>query len=121
MIYHWCPEADWEASTHEYRPAGFEREGFVHCSFLHQVEETASRHDPGRGDLVLLCIDARGLPVVTEDCYQTGQEYPHVYSAVPTAAVRRVVPFPPEPDGSFRLPPGIPPPVSDTGRVPGAG
>lgn len=104
MIYHWCPAEDWHASTGEYAPPTFPTDGFVHCSFLHQVEQTATRHDRGRTDLVLLCIDDTDLEVVTEDLYRVGEEYPHVYQPIHRRAVVDVIPFPPEPDGSFRLP-----------------
>lgn len=108
MIYHWCREADWLSADDEYRPHDYEREGFVHCSFHHQVESTASRHDRGRDDLVLLCIDETGLEVVVEDCYEAGEEYPHVYGPIPGASVVRVLRFRPSPDGTFRLPPDTP-------------
>lgn len=106
MIYHWCPEADWRSASDEYRPRDFQRDGFVHCSFHHQVETTASRHDRGRDDLVLLCIDEAGLEVVAEDCYETGEKYPHVYGPIPLTSVVRVLAFPPRADGTFRIPPG---------------
>lgn len=108
MIYHWCPASDWEFATEEYRPREYARDGFVHCSFHHQVEATASRLDAGRHDLVLLCIDDSDLSVVTEDCYETGEEYPHAYGPIPVASVVRVLPFPPRRDGTFRLPPDTP-------------
>lgn len=108
MIYHWCPRSDWEAVAGEYRPADLAVEGFVHCSYRHQVETTASRLVSGRGDLVLLCIDETDLPVVAEDCYESGQDYPHVYGPIPVASVAGAVPFPPEPDGSFRFPADLP-------------
>ena len=108
MIYHWCPEADWRSAADQYRPRDFERDGFVHSSFHHQVEATASRHDRGRDDLVLLCIDETGLPMVAEDCYETGQKYPHVYGPIPVTSVVRILTLSPRPDGTFRLPPGTP-------------
>lgn len=108
MIYHWCPVSVWEASTHTYTPPGFADDGFVHCSYLHQVERTASAHLPGRDGLVLLCIREQGLPVVVEDSHQTGEEYPHVYEPIPLDSVVDVLAFPPEADGSFRLPAGVP-------------
>jgi len=108
MIFHWCPISEWESSTTIYAPTGLGAEGFIHCSFLDQVEKTASVIDQGREDLVLLCIDGRGLPVKVEDCYEIGERYPHIYGPVPVASVVAVVPFPPGPDGLFTLPPGIP-------------
>lgn len=108
MIYHWCPKTDWEAAGDEYRPATFDADGFVHCSFRHQVERTATDLDRGREGLVLLCIDDLGLPVTVEDCYEAGDEFPHVYGPIPIDSVVAVLPFPPQPDGSFLLPNGVP-------------
>jgi uncharacterized protein (DUF952 family) len=106
MIYHWCPEADWKDADAVYLAAGFDGEGFTHCSFRDQIEATATDFDRGHTDLVLLCIEEEGLPVVTEDSYQSGQAFPHVYGSIPVGSVVRVLPFPPEEDGSFRLPDG---------------
>lgn len=108
MIYHWCPEEDWQAATAEYAPPGLAVEGFIHCSFFHQVEKTATNLDNGRDDLVLLCVDDSELAVVVEDCYETGQGFPHVYGPIPVETVKRVLPFPPNSDGSFTLPPDTP-------------
>lgn len=38
----------------EYRPGGFAREGFIHCSHRGQVVPVANRLFHGRTDLVLL-------------------------------------------------------------------
>jgi uncharacterized protein (DUF952 family) len=107
MIYHWCPAADWEGAGDLYLPAGFEEDGFTHCSFREQIEATAAVFDRGRTDLVLLCIEEEGLPVVTEDSYQSGQAFPHVYGPIPVGSIVRVLPFPPEEDGSFLVPEGV--------------
>ena len=106
MIYHWCPQGDWEAAQVGYTAGSLETEGFIHCSFRDQVERTATGVDRGREGLVLLCIDEGGLPVRAEDCYELGEEYPHVYGPIPTTSVMAVIPFPPNDDGSFSLPEG---------------
>ena len=108
MIYHWCPEADWQAAGDDYVPAGFAADGFAHCSFLDQIAATATALYRGTKDLVLLCIDEAGLPVLVEDCYDAGEAFPHVYGPIPRSSVRAVVPFPCEPDGTFVVPVGIP-------------
>jgi uncharacterized protein (DUF952 family) len=45
--------------------------------------------------------------VVDEDCYELGEEFPHIYAPIPVASVIAVLPFPSEPDGTFRLPNGL--------------
>ncbi len=107
MIYHWCPDAEWRAAGDAYLPAAYDTDGFVHCSFLDQITATATALYRGVTDLVLLCVDDDGLPVVVEDCYESGVAYPHVYGSIPRASVRAVVPFPCRPDGTFALPEGI--------------
>ena len=81
--------------------AGLAEEGFIHCSFAHQVATVATALYRGQTDLVILTIDERGLPVVVEDCYESGDEFPHIYGPIPRAAVVEVRPFPPNPDGTF--------------------
>lgn len=107
-IYHWCPKPDWERAGSEYAAPDLATDGFIHCSYRDQIEETATAVDRGRDDLVLLCIDETGLPIRVEDCYDTGEPYPHVYGAIPVQSITAVEPFPPSPDGSFTLPPNIP-------------
>lgn len=107
MIFHWCSAAAWQAAAGEYRDPSLETEGFIHCSYAHQVARTATAVDRGRTDLVLLCIDEIGLPVTAEDCYELGEKYPHIYGPLPVESVLRVLPFPPLPDGSFVLPAGL--------------
>lgn len=107
-IYHWCPAEAWETSDDEYRAPSLDEEGFIHFSYQQQVARTATALDRGRTGLVLLSVDAATLEVVDEDFYEIGESYPHVYGPIPKAAVTGVVPFPPQADGSFRLPSGLP-------------
>jgi uncharacterized protein (DUF952 family) len=110
VIYHWCPSRDWSANDQAYRAESLTEEGFIHFSFRAQVERTATDLNQGDSGLVLLCVDETGLPVVIEDSYGIGEEFPHLYAALPAFAVVAAVPFPCEPDGSFRFPPGAPEP-----------
>lgn len=104
MIYHWCPSEDWESTGDVYTTHTLEMEGFIHFSTRDQVERTATSLDRGRRGLVLLSVDESGLEVFYEDCYEVGEEFPHVYQPVPRESVVAVTPFPPESDGSFRFP-----------------
>ncbi|HVU73575.1 MAG TPA: DUF952 domain-containing protein [Mycobacteriales bacterium] len=63
--------------------------GYIHCSFLDQVEGVAARHYGAiEGDLVLLEIegDALGDLLKVEPAGHHG-DYPHVYGPVPVTAV----------------------------------
>lgn len=108
MIYHWCPREHWDGAGDVFVSTGLDEEGFIHFSFRHQVSATASKTDRGREGLVLLCVDENRLEVVTEDLYEIGELYPHVHGPIPRSSVVGVIPFPPEPDGSFKLPLDLP-------------
>ena len=99
-------DADAACARGVYEPAGFGREGFVHCSYAHQVLATATRLFSGRPDLVLLEIDPARLTcrVVAENLEGGAELYPHVYGVIPFTAVSAVHPFPLRPDGTFSLP-----------------
>ena len=111
MILHITTQAAWETAvaSGEYRDASLETEGFIHCSTAAQVLGPANEFYRGQAGLVLLGIDPALLdaPLVYEDCYETGQAFPHIYGPLPVTAVTQVFPFPPNPDGSFSLPSGL--------------
>lgn len=110
MLYHIVSRGELEAAraSGSYAPAAFAREGFVHCSHLHQLMATAHRIFAGRRDLVVLEIDqaALGCRVVDENL-EGGQElYPHVYGSIPFEAIRRVLDLRWDGDG-FVAPTGL--------------
>jgi uncharacterized protein (DUF952 family) len=67
----------------EYRPASLATEGFVHCSFAHQVAGTANLLFRGVDGLVVVELDPLRFEVVVEDSYASGTAFPHLYAAVP--------------------------------------
>jgi uncharacterized protein (DUF952 family) len=96
-LYHLATEPEWatyrEAGSIE--PPSLAAEGFVHCSYGHQVPGTVERHFPGATDLLALEVDPVALghaALVEEDSYGSGQAFPHVYGPIPAAAVVAVVP-----------------------------
>jgi uncharacterized protein (DUF952 family) len=108
-LYHITREADWAAAQAAgmYRAASLETEGFIHCSLEQQVERTAARFYRGQQGLVLLVIDPAQL--ASELRYEEGEPgemFPHIYGPLNLGAVTAVLPFPPETDGTFRLPVG---------------
>ncbi len=106
-ILHICDAAAWAGTDGElYETASLADEGFIHCSTRDQVLTPANSLFRGRQGLILLVIDERRVtaPVVYEDCYTSGIEFPHIYGALNIDAVLRVVEFPSRPDGAFALP-----------------
>jgi len=104
-IFHITSDAEWQVAQvfGQYRPKRFAEEGFIHCSYAHQVKSVADRLFKGGSDLVLLQIDPSRLScrIVDENLEGGEQLFPHVYGALPIGAVSMVHPFPCEADGSF--------------------
>ena len=95
-LFHLATPGEWAAAqaVGEIRPASLDTEGFVHCSWGHQVAGTVAKHFDGVTDLLALRLDADRLgdvDLVEEDTHGSGQAFPHVYGAVPVDAVTQVV------------------------------
>jgi uncharacterized protein (DUF952 family) len=94
-IFHLTLPEHWEqaqrdgAITMSSRDVTLADEGFVHCSFGEQLAMTAARIFGDLDEIVVLRIDPDLLasPVVVEDLYGSGQEFPHVYGPIEVAAV----------------------------------
>lgn len=106
LILHIVPAVDWGKVKDNYSAPSLEREGFIHCSLPAQVIRPANALFRGQANLLLLCLDVRKLKpdVIYEDCYEAGEEFPHVYGPINLSAVIEVVPFPTEANGEFLLP-----------------
>ncbi len=91
-LYHLATEADWARYQQQgtIDPPSLVSEGFVHCSWGHQVPGTVDKHFAQVAGLLALRLDAAALgPVelVEEDSYGSGQAFPHAYGAIPAGAV----------------------------------
>ena len=86
-----------------YVPAAFDREGFIHCSYAHQVVAVANRIFRGRTDLVLLEIDRARLNcrVVDENLEGGAELFPHIYGQLRMDAVIAIREFPCDDEGRF--------------------
>lgn len=91
-LYHLASSVEWA----DYQldgsivPTSLDTEGFIHCSWGHQVEGTVAKHFAGATDLLALQIDPDGLGdvrLVEEDSYGSGQTFPHAFGPIPVAAV----------------------------------
>ena len=102
MIYHLLLQREWQEALNRglYQPASLAVEGFVHCSTLEQVAETARRFFAGQAGLVLLHIDESRLtarlewesPANPHDP-RANQRFPHVYGPINLEAVVEVRKF----------------------------
>jgi uncharacterized protein (DUF952 family) len=108
MILHIVKQSEWEkaAASGVYHADSLETEGFTHRSTPEQILKPANERFFGQEGLALLCIDPAKVaaPIVYEDCYESGQEFPHIYGTLDVAAVTAVLPFLPGEDGRFVLP-----------------
>lgn len=109
-LVHICSAADWAAASvaGQLRPPSLDDVGFVHLSAPDQVHLPANRLYAGRNDLVLLYLEPKLLdaPVRWEPGVPSDPEsmmFPHLYGPLPTAAVSRVMPYRPGPDGRFAV------------------
>ena len=107
-IYKICERAEWQAAERAgiYRGAVLDlRDGFIHFSTAAQVAETAAKHFAGRADLVVVAVDAAALgePLQWEPS-RGGALCPHLYGALPLAAVQWARALPDEVDGRRAFP-----------------
>jgi len=95
-LFHVALASDWHAAraAGEYRISTLGRtlegEGFIHCSYVGQVEHTANAfYREVTEPLVLLTIDPARLDadVVAENAGGGIELFPHVYGPIPTGAV----------------------------------
>lgn len=97
-IYKICDSALWREAERAGVFAGApvdHADGFIHFSTAAQVAETAARHFAGRGDLLLVAVDAAALgPALRYEPSRGGALFPHLYGALPLSAVRWVRPLP---------------------------
>lgn len=108
VILHIISREAWAVAvaSGRYAPPSLAGEGFIHCSTVTQVLAVAESLYSGRDDLLLLAIDpGRVLArIVFEDCYNSGQAFPHIYGPLSPDAVIAAHPFERDDDGRFHLP-----------------
>jgi glutathione S-transferase len=91
-ILHVATPHEWAEARHRgtVAPPSLATEGFVHCSTREQIPGTLTRLFAGGGDLVLLVLDAAAVGDLRWEALTPGEPFPHVYNAIPLAAVRSV-------------------------------
>jgi uncharacterized protein (DUF952 family) len=97
IIYKICPAALWReaerAKIFRGSPADTQ-DGYIHFSAAGQVESTLAKHFAGRRDLLLIAVDAEALGTALKwEKARGGALFPHLYGALPFAAVQSVTPI----------------------------
>ncbi len=108
-ILHICTQDEWAAaqSAGEYCASSLKIEGFIHCSRPGQILWVANQYYSGAANLLLLWIDPQKLAAELRWDDSDGGVFPHLYGPLNLDAVMSVAEFIPEPDGVFRVEPGL--------------
>ena len=98
LIYKIAPASLWRAAEicGQFDGAPVDRaDGFIHFSTADQVRETAAKHFAGQSDLLLIAVDAARLgAALRREPSRGGALFPHLYEALPVAAVLWAKPIP---------------------------
>lgn len=115
-IYHLALPADWDHAAERGRYAVSTRglsladEGFIHCSYLHQIEPVANRWYRDLDRLVILRLDTEALAAevrVEPSSDRSGELFPHVYGPIPATAVTETTTWTREAGHQWILPEAI--------------
>jgi uncharacterized protein (DUF952 family) len=90
FIYHIVLPEKWEAVKNDssYLAGSLETEGFIHCSYDHQLDEVIERYYSDAPELVVLKLDIGKLTSKLVSEPSTGGEiYPHIYGPINLDAV----------------------------------
>lgn len=109
LIFHMCRKDEWEEARSRGAYAGSSQDrqdGFIHFSTAEQLPESARKHRAGQLSIVLLAVEAALLgDTLRWEPSRRGALFPHLYGALPVAAVRWTKDLPLGPDGIHILPP----------------
>jgi uncharacterized protein (DUF952 family) len=109
-LYKICTAASWSEAQRSGRlpvSPDDQRDGFVHLSTVHQVRGSLRRHFAAKADLVLLEIPESRVPIgdLRWEPARGGELFPHLYAALASEFVTRVIPIPLGAGGDHELPP----------------
>ena len=88
-IYHIVLPDAWASFDSDlYRHASLETEGFIHCSFVDQLDTVIKRYYSGAANIVVLEIESDRLMSRMLKEASTGNEiYPHIYGPINRDAI----------------------------------
>jgi uncharacterized protein (DUF952 family) len=97
-IYHVTTQLAWEQAKKEgeYKPVGYEKEEFIHCSIERQVDGVLDRFYKGHTGLVKLKIEKAKVsrPVLFELAVDLDELFPHIYGTLNLDSVVEVILIP---------------------------
>jgi len=111
VVFKVSPRAAWEAACQAGAFTGSaddQRDGFIHLSLASQLAGTLAKHFRGQNDLLLIEFNAHELgDALRWEISRGGEEFPHLYSALPTAIATATHSLRLDDDGVPRLPEGF--------------
>jgi len=90
LIYHVTLPSHWERFKRRpsYQTESLHNEGFIHCSYLNQVEGVLKRYFANATKVLILTIDTEKLlSKLVEEPSTNGEIFPHIYGRVNHSAV----------------------------------
>lgn len=90
IVYHIALPEVWEyyKERPSYQPESLAVEGFIHCSYEHQLEAVLGRYFGGVERVVILKIETEKLLAkLVEEPSTGGEVYPHIYGRLNHTAV----------------------------------
>jgi len=94
-IFHITTKEAWQKaqSEQDYRAPSLEQEGFIHCSYPHQLQGVVERYFSNQSDLLVLKIAKNQLnsKVIDEDLLNRGECFPHIYGPIPFHAILETI------------------------------
>jgi uncharacterized protein (DUF952 family) len=109
LIFKIVPRAEWEAAGEFYQGSAHDRaDGFLHFSTGPQLAETLRLYYADQDDLLLVAADdtALGDALKYEYAPSRNEDFPHLFGALPRAAVKWARPIAKDGPGNFILPEG---------------
>lgn len=95
LIYHVVLPETWENFKDKdfYKAESLQTEGFIHCSFAHQLEAVLERYYAGRKKVLILTIDTAELTSkVIHESSTNNEIYPHIYGGINQGAIVDIEP-----------------------------
>ena len=108
LIFKIVSRAEWKDMGDSYAGSAHDRaDGFLHFSARAQLAETLRRYYAGATDLMLVAVDAERLgdALKWEHSPSRGEDFPHLYGALPRGAVLWAAPLNRDARGDFLIPP----------------
>lgn len=107
LIFKVVPRTEWDAASDAYRGSAHDQaDGFLHFSTGSQLATTLQLYYAGRDDLVLVAAESEklGAALKWEHAPSRGEDFPHLFAALPCSAVVWTKPLARDADGELILP-----------------